>query len=191
MASQPTPSVSFTVAEFNSFIRDYHAYRDIWIPVQGEVLNLRREPTNEKDMSAVAIHKEGDVVGHVPYNISSLLSNFLKRECNKGFVEVTGSHVNRGAGYGLEVPCIYRLYGPRASIERIHEIVQTMDYSSFSYFIHAHGCHCPLSEHFLYVSLLLRADLRVRYSEFGYSGAAIVLYIWRRQSVHIPASVIR
>ena len=42
-----------------------------------------------------------------------------------------------------------------------------MDYSSFSYFIHAHGCHCPLSEHFLYVSLLLRADLHVRYSEFG------------------------
>ena len=126
MASQPTPSVSFTVAEFNSFIRGYHAYRDIWIPVQGEVLILRREPTNEKDKSAVAIHKEGDVVGHVPYNISSLLSNFLKRECNKGFVEVTGSLVNRGAGYGLEVPCIYRLYGPRAYTERIHEIVQTL-----------------------------------------------------------------
>ena len=126
MASQPTPSVSFTVAEFNSFIRGYHAYRDIWIPVQGEVLILRREPTNEKDKSAVAIHKEGDVVGHVPYNISSLLSNFLTREYNKGFVEVTGCHVNRGAGYGLEVPYIYRLYGPRAYIEKIHEVVQTL-----------------------------------------------------------------
>ena len=55
-----------------------------------------------KDKSAVAVHKEGDVVGHVPYyrehairqkedsfvTISSLLSNFLKRDCNKGFVEV-------------------------------------------------------------------------------------------------------
>lgn len=118
MASQPTPSVNLTVAEFNSFIRGYHAYKDIWIPVQGEVLILKCEPNNMKDKSAVAIYKEGDVVGHVPYNISSLLSNFLKRECNKGFVEVTGSHVNRRAGYGVKVLCIYRLYRPQAYIIR-------------------------------------------------------------------------
>ena len=74
----------------------------------------------------MAIYKEGDVVGHVPYNISSLMSNFLKRECNKGFVEVTGSLVNRGAGYGVEVPCIYRLNGPQAYIERIQEVVQSL-----------------------------------------------------------------
>lgn len=126
MASQPTPSVNLTVTEFNSFIRGYHAYKDIWIPVQGEVLILKREPNNVKDKSAVAIYKEGDVVGHVPYNISSLLSNFLKRECNQGFVEVTGNRVNRGAGYGVEVPCIYRLYGPEAYIERIQEVVQSL-----------------------------------------------------------------
>ena len=57
--------------------------------MQGEVQFLL--PTKEKDKSAVAIHKEGDIVGHVPFSniISLLLSNFLKRECNKGFVEVT------------------------------------------------------------------------------------------------------
>ena len=126
MASQPTPCANLKVAEFNSFIRGYHAYKDIWIPVPGEVLILKREPTNVQDKSAVAIYNEGDVVGHVPYNISSLLSNFLKRECNKGFVEVTGSRVNRGAGYGLEVPCIYRLYGPQPYIDRIQEIVQSL-----------------------------------------------------------------
>ena len=123
MASQPTPSVNLTVAEFNSFIRGYHAYKDIWIPVQGEVLILKREPNNVKDKSAVAIYKEGDIVGHVPYNISSLLSNFLKRECNKCFMEVTGSHVNCGAGYGVEVLCIYR---PQAYIERVQEVVQSL-----------------------------------------------------------------
>ena len=31
---------------------------------------------------------------------------------NKAFAEVTGGKVNRG-GYGLEVPCVYRLYGPK------------------------------------------------------------------------------
>ena len=34
---------------------------------------------------------------------------FLRRDINKGFAEVTGDKVNRGAGYGLEVPCTYRL----------------------------------------------------------------------------------
>ena len=95
MASQPTPCANLKVAEFNSFIRIYHAYKDIWIPVPGEVLILKHEPTNIKDKSAVAIYNESKVVGHVSYNISLLLSNFLKRECNKGFVEVTGSRVNR------------------------------------------------------------------------------------------------
>ena len=51
-----------------------------WIPVQGEVLILKREPNNVKDKSAVAIYKEGDVVGRVPYNISSLLSNLNLEE---------------------------------------------------------------------------------------------------------------
>ena len=40
-----------------------------------------------KDRSGVAITKEGDTVAHVLYNFRLLLSNFLKRECNKGFME--------------------------------------------------------------------------------------------------------
>ena len=82
----------------------------------GEMLLLRHEPDNIKDKSAVAVMKETDIVGHVPYNISSMLSHFLRRECNKSFVQVTGNCVNRGAGYGMEVPCTpctYILYGPQ------------------------------------------------------------------------------
>ena len=52
-------------------------------------------------------------------------AHFLKRDCNKGFVEVTGSEVNRGAGYGLEIPCIYRLYGPKPYTDRIKEIANS------------------------------------------------------------------
>ena len=39
--------------------------------------------------------------------ISSTLSQFLRRAYNTGFAEVTGPYVNRGAGYGLEVPSVY------------------------------------------------------------------------------------
>lgn len=35
----------------------------------------------------------------------------LKRLTNKGKVVITGKRVNRGAGYGLEIPCKYIFYG--------------------------------------------------------------------------------
>ena len=119
MASQP--AASFDSVEFNSFIRGYHAHKDIWEPFVGETLLLKREPTNVKDRSAVAVMKETEVVGHVPYNISSALSMFLRRDS-----EVTGNCVNRGAGYGMEVPCIYRLYGPTIYIQRLQQIIQSL-----------------------------------------------------------------
>ena len=82
----------------------YHAYQDIWTPVVGASLLLRREPDNSVDSSAVAVLREDQTVGHVPFNISSVISQFLRREGNQGFAEVTGDKVNRGAGYGLEIP---------------------------------------------------------------------------------------
>ena len=45
--------------EVNSFIRGYHAYKDVWTPFIGEELLLRREPDNVKDRSAVAVLKDG------------------------------------------------------------------------------------------------------------------------------------
>ena len=114
------------VTEFDSYIRGYHAYQDIWNPVVGESLLLKREPDNSVDSSAVAVWREDEIVGHVPFNIASVLSQFLRRDCNQGFVEVTGEKINRGAGYGLEIPCTYKLYGPRPYIERLAEIVQSL-----------------------------------------------------------------
>ena len=84
MASQVVELVG--VAEFDSYIRGYHAYRDIWIPVVGEILLLKREPDNLVDASTIAVRKEDKIVGHVRYNIASVISQFLRRDCNKGFV---------------------------------------------------------------------------------------------------------
>ena len=64
------------VAEFDSYIRVYHAHRDIWSPVVGEILPLKREPDNLVDTSAIAVWKEDKIVGHVPYNIASVISKF-------------------------------------------------------------------------------------------------------------------
>ena len=64
------------------------------------------------------------IVGHVPANLSVIFSHFLSRTCNKGTAEVTGPRLNRGAGYGLEILCKYRLYGPAAYLERLETIVR-------------------------------------------------------------------
>ena len=61
--------------------------------------------TNKKDSNAVAVLKEDSIVGHVPRNLSPRLFHFLRRDVNNAFAEVTGQKVNRGAGYGLEIPC--------------------------------------------------------------------------------------
>ncbi len=66
---------------------------------------------DSKDKHAVAVYKDAVIVGHVPYNISASLSAFLRRDLNKEFAEITGGKVNRGAGYGLEIPlCVSPLW---------------------------------------------------------------------------------
>ncbi len=93
--------------EINSYIRGYHVYKEIWSPTIGESLLVKRESDNVKDSTAVAIYQEDTIVGHVPKNLASRLLHFLTRDTCKAFAEVTGNRVNRGAGYGLEIPCTY------------------------------------------------------------------------------------
>ena len=87
---------------------------------------LEREPTNPEDKCAVAVKKCGEIVGHIPFNLAPVASAFLKRASNKGLVEVTGNRVNRGAGYGLEIPCKYHFYGSTLYIERLKTIVHKL-----------------------------------------------------------------
>ena len=46
-------------------------------------------------------------------SITSVISYYICQDFNKGLVEVVR----------LEIPCRYRLYGPKAYIDRIREIV--------------------------------------------------------------------
>ena len=50
------------------------------------------------------------------------LSQFLRRQVNRAFAEVTREKENRGAGYGLEVTCVYHLYGPKVYIDKMKEM---------------------------------------------------------------------
>ena len=113
--------------DITSFIRGYHAYHGTWLPRVGEVLVLEREPLNSVDNYAVAIVKSGTVVGYVPRNFSTLFFHFPTRSQNKGVTEVTRMNVNRGTGYGLEIPCVYRFYGTRAYIDRLRTAMEEIE----------------------------------------------------------------
>lgn len=126
MASQIAVTGEPDVVEFKSYMRGYHAYMDCWTPVAGQSLLLKREPTNSHNKHAVAVYLEDEVVGHVSYNLAPKMSAFLRRDVNKGFAEVTGDRVNRGAGYGLEVPCTYHLYGPRTYVDKMKEFIDSL-----------------------------------------------------------------
>ena len=125
MASQVV-SEGLEVLRISSYVRGYHAYMEVWTPVQDEMLLLKREPTNVADRNAVAVFKEDQVVGHVPFNLAPSISLFLKRDINKAFAKVVGEKVNRGAGYGLEIPCVYHLYGRKPYVDKMKELVDSL-----------------------------------------------------------------
>ena len=53
------------------------------------------------------VSEQDEIAGHILQRMATYVSRFLKRSTNAGTVKVTGKRVNRGAGYGLEIPCIY------------------------------------------------------------------------------------
>ena len=67
------------VCERNSCVHGYHIYKDIWDAVIDEELLCEREPNNRSDQYAVAIKKDGIIIGHLPHKISRACSLFLRR----------------------------------------------------------------------------------------------------------------
>ena len=61
------------------YVRGYHVYHRIWFAAIREVLSREREPTNSQDRYAVAVKKNGTVIGHLPQKASRVCLLFLRR----------------------------------------------------------------------------------------------------------------
>ena len=99
------------VFSVEAMVRGYHEYQSVWAAPIGEMLICEREVGNFRDTFAVAIKKDGEVVGHCPRKISALCSIFIRRG-GKIACQVTGrrrysSDLPQG---GLEVPCKLTFY---------------------------------------------------------------------------------
>ena len=67
-----------------------------WNATVGEVLSLKQEPENCRDKFAVAVIKNGRVVGHIPKIVSRAVYFFLNRDGHSGFCEITPRPTNQG-----------------------------------------------------------------------------------------------
>ena len=97
------------------FVRGHHVYCNVWTPVVNEVLTLKREPDNPVSVHTVALTRNGEIAGHIPHAIARVVSFFLAREGHSGSCVVTGASINHGVQLGVEVPCLYKLYGHRST----------------------------------------------------------------------------
>ena len=64
---------------------------------------------------------EEEIVGTVPANLAPIFSPFLIRDFNTITAIITGVRVNHIAGLGIEVPCRYKLHGPKCYVDRAKE----------------------------------------------------------------------
>ena len=62
-----------------------------------------------------------EVVGHVAKLMAQWLTKFLKRSSNSGTVVISWKRINRGAEYGLELPCEFRFQGDKYSCDWLEE----------------------------------------------------------------------
>ena len=59
------------------YVRGHHIYQRVWDAAIGETLTCRQEPS---DRYAVAVTKDGTVIGHLLRKVSRNCSLFLRRE---------------------------------------------------------------------------------------------------------------
>jgi hypothetical protein len=109
---------------FNSSIRGYHVYKNVWKYEIGDKLICEREENNPNDKFSVKLVLQrgnpGQCVGHVPIEFSKIFSYFLRRGGNINVTVMGDKFVN----IGLEVPCTYTFSGSNTDIEKLKTLLK-------------------------------------------------------------------
>ena len=92
--------------------------------VGDEDIHLEPEENIDYDDFAVAVLFEGRRLGHVPRNLSQIMALFLRLPGSSILYKVTGKRVNRGAGYGLEIPVSYKFVGAEKAVDWAEEKIK-------------------------------------------------------------------
>ena len=109
-----------------AMIRGYYVYKDIWEAVLDEEVPCQKELGNLADPFAVAVIRDGVVVGHVPKKISSVCSLFLQRNgsitcCVSGYRRFS-EDLPQG---GLEIPCTMTFVGEAKRTFKAKKLIES------------------------------------------------------------------
>ena len=63
----------------DSCIHGYHEYKDLWNATPVETLTCIRERRNRNNVFTVAVQSNGNIVGHIPWQISCICMLFILR----------------------------------------------------------------------------------------------------------------
>ena len=106
--------------EVDSCARGYHVYESVWAAAHGERIGCITEPLNANDRYAVALKKDGAVIGHLPQKISRICSLFIRRggtiECIVTGTRRYSADLPQG---GLEIACRLLFCGEKKEINKV------------------------------------------------------------------------
>ena len=109
-----------TAFRIESTVRGHHVYKAAWSPYIGEELPVQGEVNKIHDDFAVAVLKNGNTVGHVPWEISRVCWYFLHKSGSKMTWIVNGDRrCSEVDGKGLVVPCVYIFRGKQKHLDRL------------------------------------------------------------------------
>ena len=119
------PGVERVRFSVEAMVRGYHAYKDVWDATIGEQLPCQSEHGNAQDAFAVAVLKDGAIVGHVPRKISAACSMFLRRggsiSCQVTESKRYSADLPQG---GLEMPCMLVFVGSAKDAAKVEKLVR-------------------------------------------------------------------
>ncbi len=97
---------------FKTAIRGYHVHMNKWNPQMGEELTVIPEPENKKDKFACVVKNQNlKRIGHIPYEIAHICSEFLQEGKITGFVSGKRRRNTASSTGGLEIPCVVTCEG--------------------------------------------------------------------------------
>ena len=86
----------------------------------GKELPFQIEEDNVFDEFAVAIWKDGIIIGHVPRELARTCWYFLKKRHSSMICKITGHRrLSEIEGKGLVVPCVYIFTGKTKHIDKL------------------------------------------------------------------------
>ena len=74
--------------EVQGVVRGHHAYKCIWSYVIGEELSVISQDSNEHDFRAIAVMNDGQIISHVPCELSRIFISFSLLKASHGLTNV-------------------------------------------------------------------------------------------------------